>query len=519
MKQLRHLIAAALTMIMALAIATPALAGTIKITRDGSYDPGDGSVNRTYTAYKVFDADTSLSGDDKGTNTQADPKTITYGSDGPIAYTMATDSPWKTAMLDSAQTWFDVELAADQSKYVVTLKDTVADTAETAQAIAAYLKANLPTSGVTTYQINPGTEVTVADGYYLILASDGATNLTLVTDDVVIIEKNEYIGTTKTTAETSYNIGDTVTYTATVYIPTSTSLTDPVILHDEMDDVLAFNEDVTATIDGAAFTGFTTSYDDGAAAITDNCTFELYIPVNSSVLGKTITFTYTAEVTAAAATDTGLVNTLWGEKNGYTTKPNSPKVYTFDFDIDKQFMAPTLQDDVNLTATFNLYTADEYAKLTDDDASTTAAPINFTNASDSHKYIVAKTGGSPTITVNGAQGVTENILGLKAGTYYLVEKTTSTGYNLLDDAVMVTITDLTDTTQANWQPRHKVTYKLSKDTGAAAEGTVTIQNQAGTVLPSTGGIGTTIFYVIGGAMVITAGVLLVTKRRMSKIED
>ena len=48
---------------------------------------------------------------------------------------------------------------------------------------------------------------------------------------------------------------------------------------------------------------------------------------------------------------------------------------------------------------------------------------------------------------------------------------------------------------------------------------VTIQNQAGTVLPSTGGIGTTIFYVIGGAMVITAGVLLVTKRRLSKIED
>ena len=64
-----------------------------------------------------------------------------------------------------------------------------------------------------------------------------------------------------------------------------------------------------------------------------------------------------------------------------------------------------------------------------------------------------------------------------------------------------------------------------KETGAAAEFTVELEagaletdivNEAGVELPSTGGIGTTIFYVVDSIMVVAAGVLLVTKKRMSR---
>ena len=48
--------------------------------------------------------------------------------------------------------------------------------------------------------------------------------------------------------------------------------------------------------------------------------------------------------------------------------------------------------------------------------------------------------------------------------------------------------------------------------------TANVANQAGAVLPSTGGMGTTVFYVLGAVLVVGAGVLLVTKKRMSQGE-
>ena len=49
--------------------------------------------------------------------------------------------------------------------------------------------------------------------------------------------------------------------------------------------------------------------------------------------------------------------------------------------------------------------------------------------------------------------------------------------------------------------------------------TANVVNQSGAELPSTGGIGTTIFYVLGGLLVVGAGVLLVTRKRMGKSDD
>ena len=88
--------------------------------------------------------------------------------------------------------------------------------------------------------------------------------------------------------------------------------------------------------------------------------------------------------------------------------------------------------------------------------------------------------------------------GLDADTYYLTEKTAPTGYNKLSGPVKITIDNA---------------GKVSKENVAVE--TVEIENKTGALLPDTGGIGTTIFYIAGGILVVGAVVLLVTRKRMS----
>ncbi len=101
------------------------------------------------------------------------------------------------------------------------------------------------------------------------------------------------------------------------------------------------------------------------------------------------------------------------------------------------------------------------------------------------------------------------INGLKPSTYYLKETEAPAGYNKVDDPIAFTFGAIHDATGAS------VTLTISnkmtlEDTGPR----VVVVNKAGVVLPSTGGIGTTIFYVVGGLLMVGAAVLLVTKKRM-----
>lgn len=116
-------------------------------------------------------------------------------------------------------------------------------------------------------------------------------------------------------------------------------------------------------------------------------------------------------------------------------------------------------------------------------------------------YRVATTGekgATTTITVKNGK---VNIYGLAGKTYTLTETKAPDGYNKLVTSETVNLADGSKT-------HATIVGSVYKDGG------VVVENHAGTVLPSTGGMGTTLFYVIGGGLMVAAVVLLVTKKRM-----
>ena len=103
--------------------------------------------------------------------------------------------------------------------------------------------------------------------------------------------------------------------------------------------------------------------------------------------------------------------------------------------------------------------------------------------------------------------------GLKDGTYYLKETKAPEGYNPLPEDLSVTINGKSVLTEdGTGVPTTGMNVEATLQ--AALTTVQEVENDTGAQMPETGGIGTTIFYTLGGLMVVAAGVLLVTKRRM-----
>ena len=338
----------------------------------------------------------------------------------------------------------------------------------------------------------------ISQGYYLVTSTLGSKLVVDTLGDVNIATKNEYITNTKAASKTNMNVGDQVEYTITVNIPATAVVGETVTVHDTLDSHLAILDAsgaIAATEDDYAITaaleGTPVALSAGIKKAATE-TFAKSFVITSAMLGKAVVLTYKAELLSTAADDTGYVNEVFSSTPTYETAPSDVDVYTFDFDLDKDFTDGSGTEQ----ATFQLRT-------TANDESTAISFITDSTGG----YVVADsddTGASTTITATDA---VVNIRGLEAGTYYLVELTTASGYNLLTSPVEVTITDTTDPTATPVSPSHTV-----NGTNTA----VKVVNNSGTELPSTGGIGTTIFYVLGGLLVVFAGVLLITKTRMNK---
>ena len=468
---------------------------------------------QTYTAYKILDAT-------KG------------AEDGVASYTMDVTSPLAAALTNKLQTWLNYKLSADGSKYIVTLK--AESTEDTAKAIAEYFKDKL--SGVTPIQLDSANpSETVDDGYYLIKSSFG-TNMILATSNIEITEKNEGPQDDKKVETGSLTIGESATYYITVVVPANVNTEEAITVHDELPSELSFNRDVkvyaaTTTPELDASTSVETlknnikddDYRDlGAdtqlvtdkAVLKDNCAFHIQISPNAYV-GQTLVFKYSATLKDAAAADTGFVNKEFLDYSNYRTTEKHVPVMTYDFDLTKTFKDST-KEQTGLKATFNLYTAEEYGKLTDNKSETTAEAMKFKTDSDNQNHYYVSSSGNKGI--EAAKGNTVNVRGLGEGTYYLVETDTASGYNVLDYAIEIQVT-----------PKYKdgkVTHSKADDTevmitnGTDGEkkpkttyNAVSVENVQGALLPSTGGMGTVAFAVVGLIVMAGAAITLIIKKR------
>ena len=499
MKRMKKLASLLLALIMAFAMnATVFAANTtehrITITNEKS--------EHTYTAYQVFKGDIS---DGKLTN-------IEWGSgvDGNavLAALKALDkSPYA-----------DCETAED----VADILAKFANDSEQLDAFAKVVGAHLSTAAGTSTETKGETTSTytinvTGDGYYFVKdtgtigTDDAATkyilkvveNVTVAAkaatptiDKVIVDADSANGGEGKGTAQ---DVGSVVNFKLTSKVPAMDGYdTYTYIVNDTMSAGLTFNNDVTVTIDGATYTDFTVEQNGQSFTIT----FNNFIAQKANA-GKDIVITYSATINESALTtdkETNTVNLEYSNNpNDSTSKGKTPDkvVYVYDFDIviDKYTGDETTGTRL-AGAKFVLYKTVDSKNLY----------YYYNEETDKVEWVEQQSAATEVTTDdNGAA----KFQGLDSGTYYLHETEAPAGYNLLKNDVPVTIT-------ATYGEDGQITSSSATSTNNGQyQQTQKIENKAGATLPSTGGMGTTIFYVLGAILVIVAAVLLVTKKRMN----
>ena len=219
--------------------------------------------------------------------------------------------------------------------------------------------------------------------------------------------------------------------------------------------------------------------------------------------GATITFTYTAHLN-----DEAYVNTAGGSTSNinkvYLTYSNNPKdessigktpestpVYVYTYQLNNTKHQDTEKGPALEGACFRLYS---------DEACTDQSEVQLYQK-DGFYYPIKDVLGKEAVEMKSAANGTFNVKGLDAGTYYLKEITPPDGYSACKVIPVTIKADHSRNDQVNLEGSN-----LTNDIVNIKAGGIT--------LPSTGGIGTTLFYVVGGGLMVAAIVLLVTKKRM-----
>lgn len=541
MKHLKKLGSVLLALVMVMALAAPAFASDATGGEDGNPEAtatptpvvesvtlSTSSTGHTFTVYQIFEAApadaSSLVTDTIKWSSTVNPQTLIdalhkaypdLGFDNLISGNVASNG--------TAQNVAEVlrkNFTVPGSKY-----NTVADNAALAEVIAT---SNAFSDNVA---ITAGTSDNnlVKTGYCVMIDKPSSGNptymLQVITSDTTITPKEDDTTLTKKvfkpmtngtvnlngvngewTDGAIYEDGDKVPFRLTVNLPNDiesdkyTSNTDEnpragynIVLHDVQSDGLTFNSDsVTVTVtapdksDQVLQAG---RYTLTTENLTDGCTFEIAIDnvqeLENALVGGKIVVDYTSTVNENAVTgEVGNSNRVDMDVNDEHIPGEEVKVFELELTVDK------VDGDGNplAGAEFTLYPTNESGDKIENEG------ILLTTNKDGTVFSTKK---------------------LESGTYILAETKAPSGYNKIDDIKIVIDADTTETTGSE---AGTLTITINADSGFTNNGgiiTSIIANLKGTQLPETGGIGTTIFYIVGGVLVVGAVVLLITKRRTS----
>lgn len=480
MKHMKRFVALLAALALVLAMAAPAFADT---TATGSITINN-TVNGTkYEVYRIFDLES-------------------YDKDaGKYSYKLSPN--WKDAGFASfagVAEYFTI----NANDYVEWKAEKQSDGAGFAELAKRFLAAHtdLEKDGEATATSGAAKVENLPLGYYLINTSLGSLCALNTTDpDATLNEKNSVPSVDKVIVEdcnpvksNNAGIGDKVNYKVTINVTAGN--TSKYVLHDTMTG-LNFNNDVKIT---SAKSGQLTAdkYTVKTTGLSDGCTFEIKFDDSVLVAGDTLTVEYSGTVNASAVIggegNKNESHLQFGDKN---TPLSETKTYVWKVNVHKYTVAKTGE--------------------TENEKALAGAKFVLSRGNEGEKEYAVMTGNKVTswnkefnkATVLVTNGTNDLIYeGLDAGNYQLIETEAPTGYNKLKKPIDVKITASNGSATITYKDADVTQYE------AATDATVKVLNNAGTVLPGTGGIGTTIFYLIGGGLMVAAAVLLIAKKRM-----
>ncbi len=477
------LVAFALVLTMGTTFAFAADAGKITITNAIS--------GADYKIYKMLDFTPSNDAGDKGIYT------IEAGWEDFFAAAPATD-------------YFDVVTNDGQTTVVLKEDVTEVDQALAKAALNYAVDKNIAATATATAD-SATVEFNGLDlGYYAIDTTVGTMGaLTRASNELTAVEKNEMPDIDKYVQEDSEmnnadegwgkvndaDIDQVVNYKSTIKVGLGAV---NYIMHDTMEAGLTFDpdsvrvEDKNGVVDPSDYTV--------VASPADGHTFDIVFEdsyIETLEQDDTITVYYSATLNedATIGEEDGNDNEVYlsvGEKSEWETQKHKTSTYTWEMDVLKY----TMDGDDQITLAGAVF------QLLDKDGT----PIKFSD--------VTVEGGVPTYKVDAEGTITDIttdvsgkfiIVGLDEGTYALHEVSAPEGYNKLAEDVEVIITSTYDDAALTAE------YEINGEEPA----TIEVENKTGGLFPETGGIGTTIFYIVGGLLMLAAFVILVSKKRMA----
>lgn len=471
MRKPNKLVALIFAILASIAMLLPTSAYAAINDNSGSITINDAEPGHTYNAYQVLVLES-------------------YDKDAK-AYSYKANADWANWLAQQTQ-----YVSIDDQGYVTWVKDANVKAFAKA-ALAHATEAKIAAKATKTADSATVSFTGLNLGYYLVDTTVGTLcSLDTTTPDVVMEEKNDLPGINKEVKEDSTGewgdkntaeIGDTVEFKTTI---TAKAGAESYVLHDVMSKGLTLNAgSIKVQVGGSDLVA--ANYTIKTNGLVDGCDFEIEFAQGylDTIAGDTsIVVTYTAVVNEDAEVfkvpNTNKTKLTFGADSHDETTWDETETYTYKVDVVKTDGDNKVLDG----AEFKLY-----------DAENGGNEIPLVKVSDG-VYRFAKDGEPAVGTITTVNGQLE-IKGFDANTTYWLEETKAPeGYNKLAGRVEIAVKD------AN------IDATVNGDTWHEGDGGVHIVNKTGSELPSTGGIGTAIFYALGGALVLGAIVFLSRKR-------